>query len=149
MTHQGRPAELKSSTFGLVTLILLAMALPSASAIADDNVIGANEYRISCQVCHGEKGRGDGPMAKVLTVKPSDLTQISKNNGGIFPLLKIMHIIDGRPLIAAHGDGREMPIWGARYKAEQGGAYGPYGGEMAVRARVLELVFYVQTLQEN
>jgi hypothetical protein len=42
-----------------------------------------------------------------------------------------------------------MPIWGARYKAEQGGKYGPYGGEMAVRARVLELVFYVQSLQEN
>lgn len=148
MTHQGRPAELKNSTFWLVAPILLAIALPSASAIAED-VIGADEYRISCQVCHGEKGRGDGPMAKVLTVKPSDLTQISKNNGGTFPLLKIMHIIDGRPLIAAHGDGREMPIWGARYKAEQGGKYGPYGGEMAVRARVLELVFYVQSLQEN
>ncbi len=149
MTVQGRRVELTSSTFWLAALSVLVIALPSEVANAEERIIGAEEYRISCQVCHGVEGRGDGPMTKVLTVKPSDLTQISKKNGGTFPLLKVMHIVDGRPLISAHGDGRSMPIWGARYKAEQGGKYGPYGGEMAVRARILELVFYIQSIQQN
>lgn len=149
MIVRGRPVEFASPTFWLVALSLLTIALQSDVANSEERIIGADEYRISCQVCHGVEGRGDGPMAKVLKVKPSDLTQISKKNGGTFPLLQIMHIVDGRPLISAHGDGRTMPIWGARYKAEQGGKYGPYGGEMAVRARVLELVFYIQSIQQN
>ena len=35
--------------------------------------IGSDEYRISCLNCHGEGGKGDGPMMELLTKKPSDL----------------------------------------------------------------------------
>ena len=51
-----------------------------SSAYAEDEIIGAEEYRVSCLACHGVGGKGDGPMAEYLTVQPSDLTQIAKDN---------------------------------------------------------------------
>jgi len=36
---------------------------------------GAGVYRAQCRVCHGEKGKGDGPAAVGLTPRPSDLTR--------------------------------------------------------------------------
>ena len=44
--------------------------------------IGSDEYRISCQNCHGEGGQGDGPMMEFLTKKPSDLTMLAKKQWG-------------------------------------------------------------------
>ena len=35
---------------------------------------GKNLYRTYCVVCHGVHGKGDGPLAKKLTVAPVDLT---------------------------------------------------------------------------
>jgi hypothetical protein len=106
------------------------------------------EYQVSCQVCHGVAGTGNGPMASQLKTKPSDLTTLAKKNDGEFPLLKVFQIIDGRQDIAAHG-ARSMPVWGKRYQEEIGEKYGPYGGEAAVRARVLELVYYIQSIQQK
>lgn len=108
---------------------------------------GAEEYRISCQVCHGADGKGNGPMAKHLLVKPSDLTVLAKNNEGKFPLQDVFQIIDGRTMVRGHGE-RTMPVWGSRFSVQAEGAFGPYGGEVVVRNRILELVFYIQELQE-
>jgi len=30
-------------------------------------------YKLRCAMCHGEKGRGDGPVAESLTPRPTDL----------------------------------------------------------------------------
>jgi mono/diheme cytochrome c family protein len=35
---------------------------------------GERLYRENCTICHGDKGHGDGIGIKMLTVKPSDLT---------------------------------------------------------------------------
>jgi mono/diheme cytochrome c family protein len=37
-------------------------------------VDGRRLYNIHCSPCHGEKGKGDGPVAKHLSETPSDLT---------------------------------------------------------------------------
>ena len=111
--------------------------------------IGSDEYRISCQNCHGEGGKGDGPMMELLTKKPSDLTTLAKNNEGEYPFVKIYQMIDGRVAVPGHGD-REMPIWGARYAEEDYERYGTaFGAEDVVRGRILQLVYYIQSLQEN
>lgn len=34
---------------------------------------GSATYRERCSACHGERGRGDGPLAAVLDPRPADL----------------------------------------------------------------------------
>lgn len=69
-------------------------------------------------------------------------------NRGEFPFLRVFQVIDGRTQVSAHGD-RKIPVWGDRYEFELGGKYGPYGEEPIVRARVLALVYYIQSIQET
>jgi mono/diheme cytochrome c family protein len=139
------------------SLVLLAsLAAGMGSATAEEELIGSEEYRISCLSCHGVGGKGDGPMAQFLTVKPSDLTVLARNNGGQYPDIKagkypfqrVFQIIDGRTLVSGHGD-RAMPVWGNRYQMDVGEKYGPMGGEKAVRGRILELVYYIQMIQTD
>jgi len=138
--------------------LLLSGSLLNVAAFAEEEIIGSNEYRISCLSCHGVGGKGDGPIAKFLTVKPTDLTQLANNNGGQYPKLKageypflrVYQIIDGRTEVGAHGE-RAMPVWGARYLADQPSGHTSYGGayEAVVRGRILELVYYIQSIQER
>jgi hypothetical protein len=133
----------------MLVSFLTAVASGHSAGVAQDMKFSIPyEYQVSCQVCHGVAGAGDGPMASELKTKPSDLTTLSRKNGGEFPFLKVFQVIDGRQSIPAHG-ARPMPVWGMRYQEEVGEKYGPYGGEAAVRARVLELVYYLQSIQKQ
>jgi mono/diheme cytochrome c family protein len=77
-----------------------------------DSIHGPALYKAYCAVCHGSDGKGGGPMAQSLKVRPTDLTRISARSGGTFPLTRIERIISGEdPLAAGHGT-REMPVWG-------------------------------------
>ncbi len=40
---------------------------------AETLTLGKNTYAIYCQVCHGETGVGDGPVAEKMAVKPRNL----------------------------------------------------------------------------
>ena len=79
------------------------------------SVGGTELYKTFCASCHGLDGKGAGPAAAALKHRPSDLTLISKRNGGQFPSFRIEHIIDGTVegtgVIAAHGT-HDMPVWG-------------------------------------
>ena len=131
-----------------IPMLLAAAALVHpVSAFAQVKFAVPYEYQASCQSCHGVSATGDGSMAKELKKKPSDLTTLAQRNDGKFPFLKVFHTIDGRQNIGAHGT-REMPVWGPRYQKDIGDKYGPYGGEAAIRARVLELVYYIQSIQK-
>jgi mono/diheme cytochrome c family protein len=139
-----RKISIKAIATGVVATVALFMA---TGAGAEQETIGSDEYRISCLSCHGVGGRGDGPMAKFLTVKPTDLTSLAKNNGGEYPYLKVFLMIDGREDVAAHG-GREMPVWGARYRKDIEPMYGAFGGEAIIHGRILELVYYIHSIQQ-
>ena len=119
----------------------------AGTATAQESALGAEEFTRNCATCHGTDAKGGGEFARFLTVEPPSLTILSKNNGGRFPLLKVFQTIDGRQIVGAHGT-RDMPIWGTAYRADVGHTFGPYGGERAVRARILELVFYLESIQE-
>ena len=152
--RNGGRVVLRSCAGGMAILLALG-----TGANAEDELIGADEYRVSCLACHGVGGKGDGPMAKYLTVQPSDLTQIAKNNDGDFPLSGIYQVIDGRTEVRAHGvrktEGWEMPVWGSRYSAEMDDMLNPIDppeqakAERLVRGRVLDLVYYLQAIQEK
>src|SRR5208337_4610970 len=72
---------------------------------------GKEMYVAYCASCHGADGKGNGPAAAALKTPPTDLTQLAAKNGGTFPDAKIMQIIKGDSMTAAHGN-KEMPVWG-------------------------------------
>jgi mono/diheme cytochrome c family protein len=77
-----------------------------------DSIQGPALYKAYCASCHGIDAKGNGPMAKSLTVKPSDLTRIAARNGGTFPLMRIERIIAGEELVSNGHGSSEMPVWG-------------------------------------
>ena len=108
---------------------------------------GYGSYLDACSICHGAFGRGDGSMANMLEKAPADLTQLSKNNGGVFPWRYVYETIDGRLLTDAHGQ-RDMPIWGEVWTR----AVPPDQGrqaDMYVKGRILELMLYLDAIQQK
>lgn len=112
---------------------------------------GKREYQNSCAVCHGTNGKGANASVDFLKTTPTDLTTLSRKNGGVFPFERVYAVIDGREMSTSHGS-RDMPVWGTRYNAEkvQAGEYYvdmPYDMEMYVRARIISLIDYLHRLQ--
>lgn len=101
---------------------------------------GKEMFTSYCAVCHGTAGKGDGPAATALKTPPSDLTQLSKNNGGKFPSMKIMSTIRGTANLPAHGS-EDMPVWGPLFRSISG------GHESEVQQREANLTRYIETLQ--
>jgi len=131
----------------LGAMVAFGWLLSPNPSIAQSKLVGSEEFQVSCAACHGPDGRGNGNMARYLTVKPSNLTQLARNNDGRFPYLEVFQMIDGRQEVAVHGP-RTMPIWGNRYNAEAAMKYGPYNTETVVRGRILELVQYLEAIQQ-
>lgn len=93
-----------------------------------------------CAACHGQTGKGDGPMAAALKTPPTDLTQIQKKKGGSFSRTRLMQFIDGERPVPAHGS-REMPIWGKEFRRDK--------PDPEVRLRILALVTFIESIQEH
>jgi len=132
------------------TLAAALAALPFAAA-AQDASLGQIEYVNSCAQCHGAGGAGDGIIAGFLSVQAPDLTQLQKNNDGVFPFARVYGVIDGSTPVGIHGT-VDMPAWGQRYAAKAsamlGWEYGRADQEAFVRGRILALVEYIATIQD-
>ncbi len=133
----------------LIIAVVALVAMPQLAA-ADMAPLGKREYESSCASCHGATGKGDGPLSGYLGKKATDLTQIMKNNNGVYPFTLLAEIVDGRRGVALHGSG-DMPVWGNVYNKKAVEYYSdfpaPYDAESFVRARVLALVEYIYSLQ--
>jgi len=57
-----------------VLLTLLVMNTPDVLADPPAAYEGRRLYVSYCQLCHGTRGKGDGPLAKVMKISPADLT---------------------------------------------------------------------------
>ncbi len=106
------------------------------------SVKGPDLFRAHCAACHGAGGKGDGPAASALKMKPADLTALAKNNGGQFPAERVEKFISGdSPAMASHGS-REMPIWGPIFhQVEDDRDFG--------NVRLQNLVKYLETIQQK
>ena len=62
------------SMTALMSLAALAVVLAPASALAGDAAKGKAAYTTSCLSCHGETGKGDGPVGSVLQPPPRDFS---------------------------------------------------------------------------
>lgn len=108
---------------------------------------GKREFQRSCATCHGVDAKGDGPSAVALNVKPADLTQLSKRQGGVFLFWRVYEKINGQDEAPIRGHGtREMPVWGERFHFEHNA---PEEQQMGVRGRLLSLVYYLESLQQK
>jgi len=75
----------------------------------------AQMYMSYCSACHGKLGRGDGPAAPALKTKPTDLTQLKKNHGGVYATKDFQDKVTGASMSVSHGNA-EMPIWGPIFR---------------------------------
>ena len=103
----------------LSIFVLVAALGLSATAPAQQNIdLGKLEYEKGCIGCHGVGAKGSGVHTPRLTNDAPDLTVLAKANGGLFPMVKIYEVIDGREQVQQHGT-REMPIWGKEYSTPE------------------------------
>lgn len=139
---------MKLSRVAMVFLGVVTLGVSTMLFAADELDIGKREYDASCANCHGLDGKGGGRFAQLLQLRMPDLTTLSKNNGGVFPISHVYNVIDGREEVKAHGT-REMPIWGAQLTVKAAPAYDDYRyeAEAFVRARILAVIDYLYRLQ--
>ena len=101
---------------------------------------GKESFMRNCASCHGTQAIGDGPVAETLKVEPANLTQLSQKEGGEFPFWRVHRSVDGRLELPGHGT-REMPIWGFVFRKSH------FDTETQVRDRILDLVYYIESVQ--
>lgn len=127
----------------LFTVALIATTLP---ATAQDVDAGRADYERYCAACHGIEATGQGPMQPVLTIAPVDLTQLTAGNGGVFPLVRVIKRIDGRDPLVSHGS--PMPVYGDYFEGEDLSINTPTGQPIMTSRPVVDLVAYLQSLQD-
>ena len=129
----------------------LAMAVLSPYAVFAQQKLGAppgkGSYVRYCAACHGDDGKGDGPYAPLLRLKPADLTQLAKKNNGTFPLGRVTRILDGSEEIPGHGT-RQKPVWGHEFGAGEEAAGGNVAPTVA-RERIQLILRYLNSIQEK
>jgi mono/diheme cytochrome c family protein len=126
------------------SLLLLCTAggIPAADEGQQAADRGRFFYEVYCLSCHGESGKGDGPTAEVLKIRPTDLTRLRLENEGEFPREKVRSAIDGRKEVHAHGT-RRMPIWGLTFQELDKDT----NQEAEVRAKIDQLMSYLEQIQ--
>ena len=125
-----------------------AVCLFASAASSQDFSYGEGLFQENCSACHGSSGKGDGSIGVLFAAQPKSLRAIQKNNNGQFPFSEIYQAIKGDTRIEAHGI--EMPVWGSAFTKDViSNAFipGPLGEEL-VQARILALVYYLQSIQD-
>ena len=138
--------RLASFPFSLISGVACVLAASTCLAEDPSSPISAGEklFIQYCSSCHGNEGKGNGPVAAQLKTPPLDLQKISSRRGGQFPAAEIATIIDGRTLVSAHGS-RTMPVWGREFTASFGA---DSIAEDANRGYINELIEYLKRIQK-
>ena len=124
----------------------IAFTLASLPAAAQDLDEGAAAFAAHCAGCHGANARGDGPMAKLLTVPPADLTGIAARSDGVFPTARVIQRIDGTTEVLAHGG--PMPVFGMLMQGPSAVIMAPDGSEVAAPEGIVNIVGWLEGRQK-
>ena len=130
----------------LLITCLAAISAVAGTALAEDAENGQQIFETHCAVCHGLDAYGDGPMAPALLVQPTDLSQLTAANGGVFPVARIVMRIDGRDPLVSHGS--MMPVYGSFFDIDSVPLKAETGQPIMTSSPVVDLVAYLRTLQE-
>ena len=125
-------------------LLVLGYLAGAGAAPAQDALTGRALFLHYCATCHGEAAEGNGSMAPVLLVQPKDLTALAAENGGAFPVERVVARIDGRDALVSHGS--PMPVYaevmaGDLVEMEIGGA------TLTISRRIADLVASLMEIQ--
>jgi mono/diheme cytochrome c family protein len=137
---------------GVVTIMVAIggwLLCATASAQIPQPSTAKKDFVLHCADCHGITGVGNGPATEVIPgFKPTNLTLLSKNNGGQFPRQEVYEVIDGRKRFAGHFDpDTDMPLWGLTFQPE--GREFSKEAEAKVKARIDGLVNYIEGIQQK
>ncbi|MFK7882237.1 c-type cytochrome [Roseobacter sp.] len=113
---------------------------------AQDLDEGQELFGLHCAACHGREAKGNGPMAPVLLVQPSNLTKLSTTADGVFPVYRVVKRIDGRDPLVSHGS--DMPVYGWFFEGQDTAIAAETGQPIMTSKPVADLVAWLQTIQE-
>ena len=116
-----------------------------ASAQVFAEYSGEETFDRFCASCHGENGRGDGPVAVGLPITVPDLSLLKKRQGDRFPETTLRKIIDGREIVVYHGT-RYMPVWGYEFWVEEGA---DEEAEARVEVIIVNLIDHIESIQRD
>jgi len=104
---------MKAILHSVVPAALIMAAASVAAAEPPAAYEGRRLYISYCQLCHGDAGKGDGPLAKVMDISPADLTTTVRSRSDTI----LMKIITGEGRQTITGRDRHnllseaMPEW--------------------------------------
>jgi mono/diheme cytochrome c family protein len=125
-----------------IAVIALLILCTATRALCRTN--GKRDFGELCAQCHGPNGTGEG---RTLTEANSpDLTLLSRNNGGKFPLEHVYRIVDGREMTESHRRAA-MPFWGQAL--QKPGQENTPESDAEVKARILDIVEYIRAIQKK
>ena len=124
----------------------LAALVPIGTTIGAEE-IGRSEFLSACAGCHGKTADGNGPIAQTMSVQAPSLNDLSLRNDGEFPFVEILAVVDGREEVRLHGS--PMPIWGERFFTAAAISEDEWEAEIATRGRLLSLVYYLESIQNQ
>lgn len=127
-----------------------AVLAPVPSRAQSDNLqahFGQLIYRLFCSGCHGADGRGNGELAKALDIPLNDLTQLSRQNGGVFPADAVADAIAGRGP-RGHTE-LNMAPWAEMFADEFEQFASGFAVDELVARRIAHVVAYIESIQED
>ncbi|WP_254442590.1 c-type cytochrome [Ruegeria arenilitoris] len=126
-------------------IFALAAALSiSVPAWSQDVESGEEIYMNYCATCHGLDAIGNGPMAGVLVIQPTNLTKLV-TSGGEFPTERVVARIDGQEPLVSHGS--PMPVYGPFFEGRDATIKTDSGQSIPTSKPIADLVAYLKTLQ--
>ncbi|MFP7570117.1 c-type cytochrome [Marivita sp. S2033] len=134
---------MRTGTAGLIALVASA-----GIAAAQDVDEGQALYQTHCATCHGREAQGQGPLAGALLLQPVDLTTLSADNGGEFPLERVVKRIDGTDPLVSHGS--PMPVFGPYFEGVSNTPLKLQSGQpIMVPDPIADLVGYLLSIQQG
>ncbi|MXQ08851.1 c-type cytochrome [Alphaproteobacteria bacterium GH1-50] len=132
-------------THSITAFLAGALLVLGTGAAQAADTAGRTSYLDHCAVCHGTGARGDGPMAPVLSPAPPDLTGLAAANGGVFPMGRVLRMIDGRREVLSHGG--SMPIFGLLLDGPSRAVLAPDGTEIVASESLVGIAEWLASVQ--
>jgi mono/diheme cytochrome c family protein len=135
----------------MIRACCLVLCLAAWPALADDALAdvsadrGAALFADHCAGCHGAGAVGDGALARTLGLAAPDLTGLATRAGGVFPLPRVVEVIEGRAPLPGHGTA--MPAFGPMMTGVDAVVDGPGGDPVRADAGILSLAAWLASVQ--